>query len=45
MRVTAEGFSTFEVPIRVHNPKAKCKASLEVTLSPEWAIRAVPAWC
>jgi hypothetical protein len=34
MRVTAEGFSTFEVPIRVHNPKAKCKASLKVTLSP-----------
>jgi hypothetical protein len=34
MRVTAEGFSTFEVPICVHNPKAKCKASLKVTLSP-----------
>jgi hypothetical protein len=34
MRVTAEGFSTFEVPIRVQNPKAKCKASLKVTLSP-----------
>ena len=34
MRVTAERFSTFEVPIRVHNPKAKCKASLKVTLSP-----------
>jgi hypothetical protein len=34
MRVTAERFSTFEVPIRVHNPKAKCKASLKVILSP-----------
>jgi Carboxypeptidase regulatory-like domain len=34
MRVAAEGFSTFEVPIRMRNPKAKCKTSLQVTLAP-----------
>jgi hypothetical protein len=32
IRVVAEGFSVFQVPIRVHNPKAKCKGSLKVTV-------------
>lgn len=33
IRVVAKGFSTFQVPIRVHNPKERCKASLKVTLA------------
>jgi hypothetical protein len=32
IRVVAQGFSGFQVPIRVHNPKEKCKGALKVTV-------------